>query len=121
MGVTDYRELIVWQKAMDLVEEAYILTKLLPRDELYGLTNQIRRAAVSIPSNIAEGNSRHTTQDYVRFLSIARGSKSEVETQLEICVRLNYLSKDQIIPAFALCDEIGKMLNSIIQKLTPNP
>jgi len=121
LSAANYRELIVWQKAMDLVEEAYRLTRLLPRDELYGLTNQIRRAAVSIPSNIAEGNSRHTTQDYIRFLSIARGSKSEVETQLEICVRLKYLSKDQTILAFCLCDEISKILNSIIQRLTPSP
>ena len=117
MSVMSFRELVVWQKAMDLVVKVYMLTKLLPRDEFYGLTNQIRRAVVSIPSNIAEGNSRHTTQDYIRFLSIARGSKSEVETQLEICIRLNYLTKDQTEPALTLCHEISKMLNSIIQQL----
>ena len=117
MSVRNYRELVVWQKAMDLAEEAYVLTKLLPKDELYGLTNQIRRAAVSIPSNIAEGNSRHTPQDYIRFLGIARGSKAEVETQLEICLRVSYLTKDQTMSAMTLCSEIGKMLNSMIQKL----
>ena len=121
MSARDYRELTVWQKAIDLVEEIYKLTKLLPKDELYGLTNQLRRASVSIPSNIAEGNSRNTTQDYIRFLSMARGSKSEVETQLEICVRLNYFSRDKAKRAFELCIEIGKMLNSIVQKLTPTP
>jgi four helix bundle protein len=121
MGAKNYRELIVWQKAMDLVEEVYALTKLLPRDELYALTNQIRRAVVSIPSNIAEGNGRHTPQEYIRFLSIARGSKSEVETQLEICIRLKYIDKDQANKTLGLCEEIGKMLNSMIQKLTPNP
>ena len=104
---------------MDLVEEVYRMTKLLPRDELYGLTNQIRRAVVSIPSNIAEGNSRHATQDYIRFLRIARGSKAELETQLEVCVRINYLTTDQVAPALDLCKEIGKMINSIIQILIP--
>jgi four helix bundle protein len=121
MGAKSYRELIVWQKAMDLVEEIYQLTKLLPRDELYGMVNQMRRAVVSIPSNIAEGNSRHTSQDYIRFLSIARGSMAEVETQLEICVRLKYISAEQAVRALRLCAEVGKLLNSIIQKLIPNP
>ena len=117
MSSKHYKELIVWQKAMDLVEKVYLVTKSLPKDEIYGLTNQLRRAAVSIPSNIAEGNTRHATQDYVRFLNIARGSVSEVETQLEICLRLGYASKEQTEPAFALCQEIGRMLNAIIYKL----
>ena len=121
MEVRNYRELIVWQKAMDLVEEVYSLTKLLPQEELYGLSNQLRRAVISISSNIAEGNSRHTAQEYKRFLSIARGSMSEVETQLEICLRLDYLNKTQIGNALKLCGEIGKMLNSIIVKLIPDP
>ena len=121
MIVKSYRELIVWQKAMDLVIEVYNLTKLLPKEELYVLTSQIRRAVVSIPSNIAEGNARHTSSEYVRFLAIARGSKSEVETQLEICVRLNYLSAEQVQTAMGLCNEVGKMLNSMIQKPIPTP
>jgi four helix bundle protein len=74
MTVKDYRELIAWQKAMDLVEHVYSLTKLFPREELYGLTSQIRRAAVSIPSNIAEGQTRRTTKDFRHFLSISYGS-----------------------------------------------
>ena len=77
-----YRELIVWQKAMDLVVDIYSITKLLTREELYGLTSQLRRAVVSIPSNIAEGNSRNTTKEYFQFLNIALGSKAEIETQL---------------------------------------
>jgi len=114
-----YRELTVWQKAMVLVEEVYKLTETFPQSEQYGLTNQLRRAAVSIPSNIAEGNSRNSLQEYARFLSIARGSKSEVETQLEIGVRLNYISPDQTEHALELCSEIGKMLNRLIKKLLP--
>ena len=112
-----YKDLIVWQKAMDLTTEIYRLTKNLPKDELYGLTNQLRRAAVSIPSNIAEGNARTSTGDYVRFLSIARGSTAEVETQLLICVRLEYLTQEDIESALKLCDETGRMLTSMIKKL----
>ena len=114
-----YRDLIVWQKAMDLVEEVYRIVKLLPREEQYALSDQIRRAVVSIPSNIAEGYGRNASREYARFLNIARGSKHELETQLLICVRLGYLAEHQIEPAMALCDEIGKMLNSLIKKLLP--
>ena len=106
---------------MDLVVEVYNLTKMLLKEELYALTNQLRRAVVSIPSNIAEGNGRHTPTDYIRFLAIARGSKSEVETQLEICVRLNYITPEQVQKAMVLCSEVGRMLNSMIQKLLPTP
>ena len=112
-----YKELIVWQKAMDLVVEVYRLTKNLPKDELYGLTNQLRRAAVSIPSNISEGNGRASTGDYVRFLIIARGSVAEVETQLLLCVRLDYLAQEEIKSALELCDETGRLLTTIIKKL----
>ena len=104
---------------MDLVEDIYRITRLLPHEEAFGLTNQLRRAAISIPSNIAEGNSRNTTGEYIRFLSIARGSKSEIETQLEICVRIGYLSNEQIKPALLLCIEISRMINTIIAKLSP--
>ena len=112
-----YKDLIVWQKAMDLTVQVYNLTKKIPKEELYGLTNQLRRAVVSIPSNIAEGNGRASTGDYVRFLSIARGSVAEVETQLLICVRLKYLTQEDIESLLSLVDEIGQMLNSIITKL----
>jgi len=121
MGAKSHKDLIVWQKSMDLVEEVYRLTKFLPTDELYGLANQMKRAAVSIPSNIAEGNARHTHKEYIRFLSIARGSKSELETQIEICKRLGHLSCEQIQLAVDLCEEVGKILNTMIKKLFPNP
>ena len=121
MAKKSFRELIVWQRAMDLVVEVYSLTKLLPKDEVYGLSSQMRRAAVSVPSNIAEGNSRNTTKEYVRFLNIALGSNAEVETQLEICLKLKYVEANQIYKASELCTEVGKMLNSIAKKLTPSP
>jgi four helix bundle protein len=119
MDKKSYKELIVWQKAVDMAVEVYALTKLLPREELYGLTSQLRRAAVSVPSNIAEGNSRNTTKEYVQFLNIALGSKAEIETQIEICKRLNYLTEEQIGKAIGLCSEVGKMINAIISRLTP--
>ena len=112
-----YKELVVWQRAMDIVVEVYRLTKKLPKDELYGLTNQLCRAAVSIPSNIAEGNARTSKGDYARFLSISRGSVAEVETQLLLCVRLDYFAEEEISDALKLCDETGRMLTSIIKKL----
>ena len=84
MYTRSYRDLVVWQKSMDLVEEIYRLTKLLPEEEIFGIANQLTRAAISIPSNIAEGNKRNSQKDYARFLSIARGSEAKIETQLEV-------------------------------------
>ena len=112
-----YKELIIWQKSIDLAVKVYRLTEKLPEEELYGLTNQIRRAAISIPSNIAEGNARASTRDYLRFLSIARGSNAEVETQLLICVRLEYLTQEDVEAILSLLNEIERMLNSMIKKL----
>ena len=114
----ELQELLVWQKAMLLTEETYRLAKLLPREELYALSGQMRRAAVSIPSNIAEGQARSSTKEFVNFLSIARGSTAELETQLTICVRLKYLQQSQTGPALSLCSEVGKMLNALIGKLS---
>jgi len=118
MGLQKYEDLIVWQKAMDLVVEIYRIVKLLPKDEMFVLSDQMRRSSVSIPSNIAEGQERSTTKDFVKHLYIAKGSKGEMETQLMICIRLNYLPKSQIEAAQNLLREIGKMLNSLIQSLT---
>jgi len=118
LALQKYEDLIVWQKAMDLVAEIYKIVKLLPNDELYALSDQMRRAAVSIPSNIAEGQERNTTKDFINYLFIARGSKAELETQLLICVRLQYLNQSQIETAQGLLIEIGKMLNAIIQSLS---
>ena len=83
-----YKELFVWQKAMDLVAEIYRIVKLLPKEETYGLSDQMRRAAVSIPSNIAEGQARNTTREFINYLYTARGSNAELQTQCLICVKL---------------------------------
>lgn len=112
-----YRDMIVWQKAMELVKEIYILVKNLPKEETYALSDQMRRAAVSIPSNIAEGYGRKSKVEYSRFLDIARGSLYELETQLQICIMLNYLDIKDTEKAFSLSQEVGKMLNSLITKL----
>jgi len=117
LAVQKYEDLIVWQKGIDLVVEVYNLVKLLPNEELYALSNQMKRAAYSIPTNIAEGQERGTTKDFVRFLYIAKGSKGELETLLLICVRLKYLTQSQVKTAQCLLSEIGKMLNSFILKL----
>ncbi|MCD8037189.1 MAG: four helix bundle protein [Clostridiales bacterium] len=103
---------------MDLVTEVYRLAKLLPREELYSLSDQMRRAAVSIPSNIAEGQARSSMKEFANFLSIARGSKAELETQLMICVRLKYLTQSQVETVLSLCQEVGMMLTSLIGKLS---
>ena len=117
MIVKTYKELVVWQKSMDLVCEIYKLTKKLPKEETYGLINQLQRAAVSIPSNIAEGQFRNSTKEFVQFLSFAKGSVAEVDTQLQICTRLDYLLTDDVQCALSLCDEIGRMLNALIAAL----
>ena len=117
LALQKYEDLIVWQKSMDLVVEIYKLVKLLPNDELHALSDQMKRASVSIPSNIAEGQERSTTKDFVKFLYIAKGSKGELETHLLICTRLLYLTQAQIAIAHNLLQEIGKMLNSLIYKL----
>ena len=111
----NYTDLIVWQKAMELVEEVYRLMKLFPVDERFRLCDQLSRAAVSIPSNIAEGNGRGQKVDYARFLSIARGSLYETSTQLEIAKRLGYISDYK--KANSLILEIRRMLIGMIAKL----
>lgn len=121
MEVKSYQDLIVWQKAMGLVEMVYQATKAFPREELYGLTNQVRRAAVSIPSNIAEGHARNSTAEFRNFLSIAQGSKAEVETQIQIANRLHYISPQQAQEILSLLREISKMLMGLKNKLTPHP
>ncbi len=113
-----YTELIVWQKAMDLVDWVYAAMKSFPIDERFRLCDQLSRAVVSIPSNIAEGNGRNSRTDYARFLSMARGSLYETMTQLEIAKRQGYI--DDYSPAANLSVSIRKMLNSMIAKLTTN-
>ena len=116
--MNSYRELIVWQKSMQLVRAVYQLLEALPRKELYALDSQMRRAVISIPSNIAEGQGRSTAKEFVHYLSIARGSKFELETQMLICIELGYFSSGSAETALGLCDEIGKMINSMISKLS---
>ena len=116
-----YRDLVVWQKAMTLVTEVYAVSKAFPKDELYGLTSQIRRAAVSIPSNIAEGKGRFGKKDYVQFLMQARGSLHEVETQMEIARNLSYISDDDLARLLVLTGEIGRMLNGLIRSIGDKP
>jgi len=104
---------------MVLAEEVYKLVRFFPRDELYSLSAQLKRSCVSVPSNIAEGYSRYSTKDYIRFLYIARGSLSEVQTQLLLSIKLKFVTDEQASISLSLSDEIGKMLNAIISKLTP--
>ena len=113
-----YRDLLVWGKAVDLTVEVYKLVKMLPKEEIYALSSQIRRAVVSIPSNIAEGQSRNSRKEFIQFLSIAKGSKSELETQLYICEKIGYVTKKDLDKTMGLAEEVGKMLNSLIKTLT---
>ncbi|MBN1925148.1 MAG: four helix bundle protein [Prolixibacteraceae bacterium] len=115
-----YRDLNVWQKAMTLVEMIYSETKKFPNEETYGLIGQIRRSGVSIPSNIAEGYGRNSTNDYIRFLQIASGSLYEFQTQLEISHRLKYLDENRFNNINELSLEIEKMLSSLIHKIKEN-
>jgi len=117
MKVKNYQELIAWQKAMDLVEDVYRASREFPREEIYALTSQIRRAAVSIPSNIAEGQGRRTTADFLRHLSIAYGSLREVETQILIAQRLEYLVQGKVEKVLSRAGEVGRLLNGLMASL----
>ena len=110
--------MIVWQKSIDLVDLVYELTTLFPPEEKFDLARQMRRAAISIASNIAEGQNRNSNKDFAHFLTMSRGSAAELETQMIICNRRNYLTADQTQQAFKLLDEISRMLNSLINKLS---
>ena len=116
-AVNSYRDLLVWQKAMSLVTEVYKITQSFPTSEVYALTGQIRRSAISIPSNIAEGYGRNSTNDYKRFLQIAVGSLFELQTQIEIALNLNYFSKDIFDDFFEKTKELDRMLLSLIKKI----
>lgn len=117
MAVRNYSELIAWQKAIDLVEAVYRVSAAFPRDEIYGLTAQVRRAAVSVPPNIAEGQGRWSTGEFVQFLGVANGSLREVETQLVIAVRPNYLDSATADPVFALAAEVGRLIYGLRNSL----
>lgn len=112
-----YRDLIVWQKAMDLVRAIYSLTMSFPADERFGLISQVRRAAVSVPSNIAEGQARHTSREFVPFISHAEGSLAEVDTQLTLSNQLRFCNASPTVEIFSLIEEIRKMLMSLRGRL----
>ena len=119
--VKTFKELIVWQEAMNLVEMIYLQTKTFPREEIYGLTSQIRRAAVSIAANIAEGNGRQSRKEYLQFLSIANGSMKELETHILIAERLNLLAKEKSEELQSQMQSVGKLLSALRKSLLPNP
>jgi four helix bundle protein len=113
-----YRDLVVWQKSMLLVTDIYKTTRTFPREEIYGLTSQIRRAAVSIPSNIAEGQGRRTPSDFHNFLGHARGSLMEVETQILIAQNLDYCREETAARLLSQAADIGRALNGLMNSLT---
>ncbi|MBV9241577.1 MAG: four helix bundle protein [Acidobacteria bacterium] len=115
---SSYKDLIVWQKSIQLVKQIYSLTRTFPADGRYGLVSQMRRAAVSIPSHIAEGQARGTTPDFIRFISNSEGSVAELETQLILSIELEYCSRDSAQQNFELLDEIRRMLNALRRTLS---
>ena len=115
--IKTFRDLLVWQKSIEFVTSTYINSRSFPKDEIFGLTQQLRRAVVSIPSNIAEGYGRKSTKDYIRFLQIAIGSLFEVQTQLQIALNLEYLKEEDSQNLFESSREIERMLSSLIKKL----
>lgn len=120
-GVNNYRDLKVWQMAMKLTEDIYRATASFPSRETYALANQLQRAAVSIPSNIAEGHARSSTKEYVRFISISHGSLAEAETQLELAHRLGYISEAVLDGLIEQTNEVGRMLHglALTAKISP--
>jgi len=115
--IRDYKDLLVWQKGMALVKRIYEITRTFPSDERFGLASQMRRAAVSIPSNIAEGQARHTRGEFVQFISHAEGSVAELDTQVLIAVNLDYCPTTTVQDVFLLIQELRKMLNALRRKL----
>ena len=117
MAVQHYRDLKVWQAGMDLAAACYQATRAFPKEELFGMTCQIRRAAASVPANIAEGQGRQHTKEFLHHLSIARGSLMEVETHLLLCQRVGLLTPDALAPLLEISDQIGRMLSGLRQAL----
>jgi four helix bundle protein len=115
--IKDFKELIIWQKGMDIAEKCYFLTRIFPKDELYGMIQQIRRSAASIPANIAEGYGRRSTAEYIRFLNIAQGSLNELETHIILSQRVGLCKKQDIESIISLLQEESRMIIAIIKKL----
>jgi four helix bundle protein len=117
MEVRDYRDLKVWQLGLDLAQAIYAATSKFPKSEVFGLASQLQRAAVSVPSNIAEGHARSSTKEFLRFISIAMGSLAELETQVILAVRLNYIDQEAQTDLLSSSAEIGRMLRRLQQSL----
>jgi four helix bundle protein len=115
--IQTYRDLVVWQESMDLIVTIYKMTAGFPKDELYGLTSQTRRSAVSIAANIAEGYGRTHRKEYLNHLSMAKGSLLELETHLLIANRINYISKENLIPIWEQTQKVGKLLSGLLRSL----
>jgi four helix bundle protein len=115
--IRSYRDLRVWKEAMDLAVECYDLTRAFPREEAYGMTGQIRRAAASVPANIAEGYGRNSTGQYVQFLRTAQGSLKELETHLLLAARVDLVEQDSVEPLLNRADDIGRMLQSLAKSV----
>ena len=116
--IKSHRDLIAWQKAMVLVTDVYALTKAFPREEMYGLTAQTRRAAASVPANIAEGQGRRYGREFHQFLGNARGSLMELDTHLELAFRVGYLNDSQYSAVRAKVDEVGRILNGLMRSIS---
>jgi four helix bundle protein len=116
-SLQSYRELVVWQKSMALAEMIYRFSSQLPKEETYGMRSQLTRAVVSIPANIAEGQARQSTGEFLQFLGIARGSLAELETLLILCGNLNLLPQESVSSALNACEEIGKLLTGLVKSL----
>jgi four helix bundle protein len=117
VAVRHYQELVAWQKAMDLVEPVYRCCRDFPKDEVFGLTCQVRRASVLVPSNIAEGQGRRTTREFLQFLSIARGSRQEAETRILLAQRLGYIAEAKRTNLLNMSAEVGRLISGLINSL----
>lgn len=115
--VTHYKELLVWHKAMDLAGLVYGASRTMPKEERYGLISQVRRAAVSIPSNLAEGHARSGTKEFLQFIAIAKGSLAEVETQMMLAERFDYINNESLDDVLSLSDEVNRMLTGLQKSL----
>jgi four helix bundle protein len=116
--ILGYRDLQVWQVSMQLVERTFEITRCLPEDQRFALVSQMQRAAISIPSNIAEGHAKRSGKDYRRHAQIAAGSTAELETQIELCLRLRFVDRDQIREAWKTSQRVAQMLEKLIQRLS---
>src|SRR5690242_579410 len=121
MKVQSYRDLLVWQRSVELVDEVYALSRLFPREEQYVLTSQIRRAALSVANNIAEGSGRGTTRDLLNFLSTSRGSVKETESMILVGQRLQFIDLSQSAKALGLTEEVSKMISGLRNSLSKRP